>query len=219
METDAHGFVDETCRWISWRFLAFRKKAADEPAAPSESDELHGWSLGVIRENKNAYEEKMALVAADFGQSPKTPGQPCIVVIQNGADWNVGDEHCPKHWLVFSALKQSPRSNSWSPNLVCLCLVGSFAPEACVVQMQSTFPLFLSFWQLNGQTLILKAKHSVTSLFSDLCKRASRFFLSNLSIGVGSGICYPYDLRMFIYVQSPKQRDSNLNGVFGFTVN
>lgn len=52
METDTNRFVGETCRWLSWRFLSFRRKTTAELAAPSASDELQGWSLGVSRENE-----------------------------------------------------------------------------------------------------------------------------------------------------------------------
>lgn len=145
METGTRTFVGETCRWISWRFLAFRRKATAELAAPSERNELQGWSLGIIREDKNAREGKMALVAADFWQFPKTLGQLHVVVFQNGANfirWRWAP--CQTLACLFS-LKQSPRSNSCSPDPVCLYLVDSFAPEACVFQMGSIFPLFLSF--------------------------------------------------------------------------
>lgn len=41
---------------------------------------------------------------------------------------------------------------------------------------------------------------------------SKQFLPSKLAVDVGSGICYPCNLHMFIYVQSPEQKDSNAPG-------
>lgn len=41
---------------------------------------------------------------------------------------------------------------------------------------------------------------------------SKQFFPSKLAVDVGVESCYPYNLPMFMYVQSPEQKDNNIPG-------
>lgn len=120
MWRNRYAFVGETCTWISLRFLDFETKATAEMAALSESNELQGWSLGVIRENKNGC-EKMPPVAADFWQFPRSLDSFTLLFSKIELIFT-GDELHPKLWLVFFPFPLNLRSNRWSSDPVCLCV-------------------------------------------------------------------------------------------------